>query len=202
MSSRDRNALLDACANARVLVQGALLLPELPPEEGARYNPHIHVLAADGAFDADGVFRALPPIPRKLLESAFRKGVLDLLRREGLVSDLMAERMLAWRHTWFSVHNAVRVHARDAAGRRRLAQYMLRAPFSLEKMSYEPVSGIVIYARACTRPSSATSRSFRRRLAGAALPPHPRLVRAPRALRRLVLEPQPRKAQTERVRTG
>jgi hypothetical protein len=28
---------------------------------------------------------------------------------------------------------------------RRLAQYMLRAPFSLEKMSYEPVSGIVIY---------------------------------------------------------
>ncbi len=43
------------------------------------------------------------------------------------------------------MHNAVRVHARDAAGRCRLAQYMLRAPFSLEKMCYEPVSGIVIY---------------------------------------------------------
>jgi len=53
--------------------------------------------------------------------------------------------MLAWRHTGFSVHSAVRVHARDAAARRRLAPYMLRAPFSLEKMSYEPVSGIVIY---------------------------------------------------------
>ena len=62
-----------------------------------------------------------------------------------LVSELLAERMLAWRHTGFSVHSAVRIHARDAAGRRRLAQYMLRAPFSLEKMSYEPVSGIVIY---------------------------------------------------------
>ena len=35
--------------------------------------------------------------------------------------------------------------ARDAAGRRRLAQYMLRAPLSLEKMSYDPVSGTVIY---------------------------------------------------------
>ena len=85
------------------------------------------------------------PIPRKLLESSFRKAVLDLLRGEGLVSDLVAERMLAWRHTGFSVHNSVRVHARDAAGRRRPVQYMLRAPFSLEKMSYKPVSGIVIY---------------------------------------------------------
>jgi hypothetical protein len=112
------------------------------------YNPHIHVLAADGAFGADGAFTALPPIPRKLLEASFRKGVLDLLRREGLLSALLAERMLAWRHTGFSVHNAVRVHARNAAGRRRLAQYMLRVSFSLEKLSYEPVSGIVIY-RSC-----------------------------------------------------
>jgi hypothetical protein len=53
--------------------------------------------------------------------------------------------MLAWRHTGFSAHNSVRLGARDAQGRRRLAQYMLRAPFSLEKMSYEPVSGVVIY---------------------------------------------------------
>ncbi|MEK6243798.1 MAG: transposase [Pseudomonadota bacterium] len=50
-----------------------------------------------------------------------------------------------WRHTGFSIHNAVRVRAGDAAGRRRLAQYMLRAPFSLEKMSYDPVSSTVIY---------------------------------------------------------
>jgi len=103
------------------------------------------VLAAAGAFDADGGFTVLPPISRKVLEPWFRKDVLALLRREGLVSEALAEKMLAWRHTGFSAHNAVRVRARDAAGRRRLAQYMLRAPFSLEKMSYEPVSGTVIY---------------------------------------------------------
>jgi len=50
-----------------------------------------------------------------------------------------------WNHLGFSAHNSVRVRAGDPAGRRRLAQYMLRAPFSLEKMSYEPVSGTVIY---------------------------------------------------------
>ena len=43
------------------------------------------------------------------------------------------------------MHNAVRVAASDAEGRRSLAAYMLRAPFSLEKTSYDAASGTVIY---------------------------------------------------------
>ena len=109
------------------------------------FNPHIHVLAPDGVFDADGGFTVLPPIPRKLLEPWFRAEVLALLRREGLVSEALAEKMLAWRHTGFSAHNGVRVRAGDVAARRRLAQYMLRAPFALEKMSYDPESGTILY---------------------------------------------------------
>ena len=109
------------------------------------FNPHIHVLAADGVFAAGGGFTVLPPIPRKVLEPWFRAEVRALLRREGLVSEGLAEKMPAWRHTGFSAHNAVRVGARDAAARRRLAQYMLRAPFSLEKMSYDPETCTVIY---------------------------------------------------------
>ncbi len=53
--------------------------------------------------------------------------------------------MLTWRHTGFSAHNAVRIRANDAAARQKLAQYMLRAPFALEKMTYGPGSGTVIY---------------------------------------------------------
>jgi len=109
------------------------------------FNPHIHVLAADGVFDADGGFTVLPPIPRKVLEPWFRAEVLALLRREGLLAESLAGKMLAWRHTGFSAHNAVRVRAGDVAARRKLAQYMLRAPFALEKMSYDPVSSTVIY---------------------------------------------------------
>ena len=109
------------------------------------FNPHIHVLAADGAFDAEGGFTVLPPVPRKVLEPWFRAEVLALLRREGLVTESLARKMLAWRHTGFSAHNAVRVGARDVSARRRLAQYMLRAPFLLEKMSYDPDSCTVIY---------------------------------------------------------
>jgi len=39
----------------------------------------------------------------------------------------------------------VRVAADDAEGRKKLAAYMLRAPLSLAKMTYDPASGTVIY---------------------------------------------------------
>ncbi|MSQ52076.1 MAG: IS91 family transposase [Betaproteobacteria bacterium] len=69
--------------------------------------------------------------------------VLALLLREGEISEALVKRITTWRHTGFSVHNGVRV--RDAAGRQRLAQYMLRAPFSLEKMKYDERTGMVLY---------------------------------------------------------
>lgn len=47
----------------------------------ANFNPHVHVLAADGAFGEDGSFTVLPPVPRTVLEATFRKGVLRLVRR-------------------------------------------------------------------------------------------------------------------------
>src|ERR1035437_11108099 len=53
--------------------------------------------------------------------------------------------MLAWRHAGFSAHNEVRVPAEDAEGRIKLAGYMLRAPMSLEKMTYDAATGMVIY---------------------------------------------------------
>ena len=43
------------------------------------------------------------------------------------------------------MHNQVRVAAEDAEGRRKLAGYMLRAPLSLAKMTYDAASGTVIY---------------------------------------------------------
>lgn len=45
--------------------------------------------------------------------------------------------MFAWRHAGFSAHNEVRVPAEDAERKKKLAGYMLRAPMSLEKMTYD-----------------------------------------------------------------
>jgi len=88
------------------------------------FNPHIHVLAADGVFRADGAFVVLPAIPVKLLERGCRIAVLKLLVAEGAIGERLSASMLAWRHSGFSVHNGVRVPAGDTEGRKKLAQYM------------------------------------------------------------------------------
>ena len=64
---------------------------------------------------------------------------------EGAIGERPSASMLAWRHSGFSVHNGVHVPAGDIEGRKKLAQYMLRAPLSLEKMTYLPDAGMVMY---------------------------------------------------------
>ncbi len=58
----------------------------------------------------------------------------------------MREKLLGWRYFGgFSAHNRVRVVAEDREGRMKLAGYMLRAPMSLAKMTYDAATGTVIY---------------------------------------------------------
>jgi hypothetical protein len=109
------------------------------------FNPHVHALAADGVFEATGRFIPLPPIPEALLAARLRREVLGLLVRREVIPSPLATQMLAWRHSGFSAHNRVRVAAGDARGRRSLAAYMLRAPFSLEKTTCDAASGTVLY---------------------------------------------------------
>ncbi|MBI3370844.1 MAG: transposase [Betaproteobacteria bacterium] len=71
--------------------------------------------------------------------------MLKLLVAEGTIGEHLSQSMLAWRYIGFPVHNRVRVHATDAAGRMKLAQYTLRAPMSLEKMNYFPDTAMVMY---------------------------------------------------------
>ena len=109
------------------------------------FNPHIHALVADGVFLPNGTFRVLPPLPEAALHEALRHKVLHFLCSEGVLDTGLAERMLQWRHSGFSVHNRIRSNADDAKGRQRLARYMIRCPFALEKMRYDDNSGTVIY---------------------------------------------------------
>jgi hypothetical protein len=59
-------------------------------------------------------------------------------------------KLLGWRHSGFSVHNEVRVAQDDAAGRMKLAGYMLRAPIALEKMRYDAPPARSSTTRRCT----------------------------------------------------
>ena len=84
-------------------------------------------------------------MPEALLTEGFRRAVLAFLVREHALSEDLRSRMLGWRYSGFSVHNQVRIAAEDAEARKKLAGYMLRAPMSLEKMTYDAQTGSVIY---------------------------------------------------------
>ena len=121
------------------------------------FNPHIHALVADGVFLPSGTFRVLPPLPEAALCEALRHKVLGFLCKEGVLDTELEQRMLNWRHSGFSVHNRVHTIADDAEGRQRLARYMIRCPFSLEKMRYAPDSGRVIYR---SKPHATLKRNY------------------------------------------
>ena len=137
--------LLEAYAQAAPGALPGLILFMQTFGDFANFNPHVHVLAADGAFLPDGTFVPLPPVPEALLTEGFRRAVLAFLVREHAPSEDLGSRMLGWRYSGFSVHNHVRIEAEDTEGRKKLAGYMLRAPMSLAKMTYDAASGSVIY---------------------------------------------------------
>ncbi len=111
----------------------------------ANFNPHVHVLAADGAFLPDGTLVPLPAVPEGLLVEGFRRAVLEFLVQHAAISGELRFKLLGWRYSGFSAHNQVRVTAGDPEGRKKLAGTRLRAPMSLEKMRYDAETGTVIY---------------------------------------------------------
>lgn len=125
--------LVAAYAEVAPLARPGLILFVQTFGDLANFNPHLHVLAADGVFGADGTFLCLPP-------------VLEFLTGNKAISGELRAKMLGWRYFGgFSAHNRVRVAAEDREGRIKLAGYMLRAPMSLAKMSYDAATGTVIY---------------------------------------------------------
>ncbi len=65
--------------------------------------------------------------------------------KRGKISESLVQQMLSWKHSGIDVNFAVRLDADDVSGRERLAHYMLRCPFSLERMIRVTEQGQVLY---------------------------------------------------------
>ncbi len=109
------------------------------------FHPHLHCLVTDGCFMPNGWFYVLPQIDVKKLESLFRHKVLKLLLKEKRISKEWVEKLLSWRNSGFNIHNQVRIGSQDKRGRESLAQYILRSPFSQEKLTYRKETKAVLY---------------------------------------------------------
>jgi hypothetical protein len=70
----------------------------------------------------------------------------------------LARKLRAWQHSGFSVHKGEPVKREERSGLERLAQYIIRNPFSEEKMIYNEKTGSVIY---CSKPKPKVKGNFK-----------------------------------------
>ena len=63
------------------------------------------------------------------------------------------KKLVSWRNSGFNIHNQVKIKSQDSRGRESLAQYILRSPFSQEKMTYREETKTVLY-RTKMRPGT------------------------------------------------
>ena len=101
----------------------------------ANHHPHLHVMATDGAFTPDGLFHALPTMSLAPMEDLFRHRVCKMLMKTGLLSAERVKLMESWEHSGFNVDASVRIGVADATGRENLARYLIRAPFSAQRIT-------------------------------------------------------------------
>jgi len=117
----------------------------------------IHALVADGLFTDNGMFYVAPRVSTTPLEQLFRVRVIQMLVEEALLAPELARKLLGWKHSGFSVHNGKPLRRDDADGLERVAQYIIRNPFSEQKMVYNAKNGTVIYR---SRMHAKTKRNF------------------------------------------
>jgi len=100
------------------------------------WQPHVHAVVTDGGFRPDGSFVPMPVHAPEVLTEAFRRGVLKLFVDRELFEPEVAESMLGWMHSGFSVDDSVWLDQDDTPSHLRLARYCARNPVSVERLEY------------------------------------------------------------------
>ena len=63
------------------------------------FNPHLHILCADGCFKDSGIFYAAgASLNAESLEPLFRHKILSMLKKRGLITDRTIGLILSWHH--------------------------------------------------------------------------------------------------------
>ena len=166
----DRDLLKDFCRIAqqclREFLRTTLDLPDGLPGlvmtihsfgDYLDFHPHLHALVADGLFMRSGLFYVMPEVSLKPLEELFRARVITFLTGKGLLPPERARMLRGWVHSGFNIHRSRRVlpDERDdppsrfacygGTGLERLAQYMIRNPFSVDKMQVNGKGDSIVY---------------------------------------------------------
>ena len=85
------------------------------------FHSRLQALVTDGVFTPSGGFVACPKIDLNASGPVFRHRVLRMLLRERRIDETVIYKLLGWRHSGCSLHDAVRTGAADTEGRRAVA---------------------------------------------------------------------------------
>lgn len=100
------------------------------------FNPHLHIIATDGCFnEEDDFIKSVFPNGADL-EKAFQAEIFKLLKKEGKINQFIIDNMLCWENTGFNVYCGEAIQPEEQENIERLAQYVVRAPISQERMYY------------------------------------------------------------------
>jgi hypothetical protein len=110
------------------------------------FNPHLHILCADGGFGDNGIFYAAASgLDAASLEPLFAHKILSMLKRRGLITDRVIELISNWSHSGFNVYSSVRIYPGDTQSMENISRYIIRASFSQERLCYVADKSKVIY---------------------------------------------------------
>ncbi len=82
----------------------------------------------------------MPEVSLKPVEEMFRARVITFLAQKGLLPDDRARMLRGWVHSGFNIHRSRRVQPDEREDLERLAQYIIRNSFSIDKMQVSPPS--------------------------------------------------------------
>ena len=129
------------------------------------FHPHLHALVADGLFDREGKFHVMRAGEltgdltqeqrgtidtlcagnHAALEQLFRARVIAFLVEARLLPVDRARMLRGWVHSGFQVHQSRRIAPNECQDMQRLAQYIVRNPFSIAKMQVNRSGDSILY---------------------------------------------------------
>ena len=111
--------------------------------EFSGWHRHWHSIVLEGGFDRHDRFFFIPLGASEALSEIWRRravqwpaqGVVALFLQKGLLNPDFARKLLGWEHSGFSIESGTRIWDQDS--REALCQYIVRAPFSLQRIRWD-----------------------------------------------------------------
>ncbi|MCK4798613.1 MAG: transposase [Spirochaetes bacterium] len=79
------------------------------------------------------------------MTECFRRRVIRFFLDRELITKAFASNLLSWKNSGFSIDASLRLYGSDDKTRESIAQYLVRPPLSLSKITYESFKGKVLF---------------------------------------------------------